>query len=168
MPEFAAACKVVMIAGSRAWLPNQTPQVYKLLNQTLADIWARGMNVIVGDNPQGVDFHVHSIATRERQTITVYGIAEVPRSSKAVQSIFCEYEQVIVPAYQTARDKYIMRDGVMLGASDHLLAFWNGTPESKGTMISFQSALAQNKRADLAVWVDNALTFTRRNCRSDK
>lgn len=160
---FAPDTKAVMICGSQQWSALNNGAVYKFVDALIANLSARGIVVHVGDNPQGVDNHVHTISYARKIPIRVYGIDHKPRSLRAQTSSFATYEQVVVPRYGEARDRFAARDLAILRAASHVLCIWNG--KSPGTRRIFEAASVYGKRADMAVWhiEEDQLVWTRRN-----
>lgn len=127
----------VLLAGSQ----NATEPMLKLVRRAVA--WAKdeGLQIVVGDNPRGVDAAVIRECNRVGIRAVVAGISRQSR----VELGHCVYKQVTVDG--RGRDAYLARDRYMIDRCERGYFIWDGA--SPGTKTGYEYMAAQGKTARL-------------------
>jgi hypothetical protein len=118
---------VVLISGSR----NMSEAMRECVAATVERIAQRGDEIVVGDNPRGVDQEVVVQAAFWGIQCTVVGIKDKPRLQ-----IFGEVSYIQVAVHgRTVRDKWALRDQWMCRCADKGVFIWDG--KSRGTIAAY-------------------------------
>jgi ribonuclease HI len=130
----------LMVAGSRRTSENMLEYACRVVARAIECNW----QIVVGDNPDGVDTEIVKECNRRKYTnVIVVGIARKPRNGGVNNSRYIQIGK-----------SYTERDQMMAKASDRMLGIWDG--KSAGTKKGYQFAKSQGKTAHL---MDFAGTF---------
>lgn len=129
----------LMIAGSRKANANMLEYARRVVARAVEMGW----EIVVGDNPEGIDAKVVRECNQRGLSTVVVGIADQPRNGG-----------VSGGRYVQIGTSYAERDQLMVKASDRTLFIWDG--QSPGTQSGYQYARQLGKQADL---INFASTF---------
>ncbi len=129
----------LMIAGSRRASAN----MLEYARRVVARAEEQGWEIVVGDNPQGVDAEVVRECNRRGLCATVYGITSEPRNGGAAAGRYAQMGK-----------NYSERDRLMAKATDRALFIHDG--KSRGTLKGYRYAKTLNRTAHL---IDFGSTF---------
>lgn len=112
-----------------------------------------GWRIVVGD-AVGVDLAVIYACIDYQVPCAVFGITPEPRNFKTHQGHMYKmirlYDWLRTNTYTQVNGDYLLRDCVMVGEADRVLAIWNGY--SRGTKYTYDFAVNVGKQADLRIF----------------
>lgn len=123
----------LMVSGSRRTSKNMLEYARRVVARAIENKW----QIVVGDNPDGVDAEIVKECRRRNYTqVIVVGIARKPRNGGVRNSRYVQIGK-----------SYTERDQLMAKSSDRMLGIWDG--KSAGTKKGYQFAQSLGKTAHL-------------------